>query len=104
MAYLFANSGDPDQMLHSVASDLGLYCLPITLFWGASRQEWVKKLSRIVAKNILIFSLLYFRKIRFGISCESGVMQIIHMKCQALFSLTKNTKEKKNLNGSCCRQ
>ena len=27
---LFANSGDPDQMLHSVASDLGLHCLPIT--------------------------------------------------------------------------
>ena len=40
MAKLFANSGDPDQMLHSAvsdlkphsaASDLGLYCLPITL-------------------------------------------------------------------------
>ena len=31
MAELFANSGDPDQMLNSVASDLGLHCLPITL-------------------------------------------------------------------------
>ena len=31
MAELFANSGDPDQTLHSVASDLGLHCLPITL-------------------------------------------------------------------------
>ena len=29
---LFANSGDPEQMTHSVASDLGLHCLPITLF------------------------------------------------------------------------
>ena len=29
MAKLFANSGDPDQMLHSVASDLGLHCLPV---------------------------------------------------------------------------
>ena len=28
-AKLFANEGDPDQMLHSVASDLGLHCLPI---------------------------------------------------------------------------
>ena len=28
---LFANSGDPDQMPHSVAFDLGLQCLPITL-------------------------------------------------------------------------
>ena len=24
-------TGDPDQMLHPVASDLGLHCLPITL-------------------------------------------------------------------------
>ena len=35
MAKLFANSGDPDQMLHSVASDLGLHCLPITLLPGS---------------------------------------------------------------------
>ena len=28
---LFANSGDPDQMPHSVESDLGLHCLLITL-------------------------------------------------------------------------
>ena len=27
MAKLFANRGDPDQMLHSAASDLGLHCL-----------------------------------------------------------------------------
>ena len=31
---LFANSGDPDRMLHSAVSDLGLHCLPITLFKG----------------------------------------------------------------------
>ena len=31
MAKLFANSGDPDQMLHSAASDLGPHCLPLTL-------------------------------------------------------------------------
>ena len=28
MAKLFANSGDPDQMLHTATSDLGLHCLP----------------------------------------------------------------------------
>ena len=28
MAKLFASSGDLDQMSHSVASDLGLQCLP----------------------------------------------------------------------------
>ena len=31
MAKLFANSGDPDQMLRSAASDLGLQFLPSTL-------------------------------------------------------------------------
>ena len=33
MAKLFGNSGDPDQMPHSAASDLGLPCLQITLLW-----------------------------------------------------------------------
>ena len=28
---LLANNVDPDQMPHNVASDLGLYCLPMTL-------------------------------------------------------------------------
>ena len=27
-----ANNVDPDQMPHSVASDLGLHCLPVTYF------------------------------------------------------------------------
>ena len=40
MSKLFANKADPDQMLHSAASDLGLHCLPITLF-GVSRLQWV---------------------------------------------------------------
>ena len=31
MVELFAISGDPDQTPHSVASDLGLHCLPFTL-------------------------------------------------------------------------
>ena len=39
MAKLFANSEDPDQMPYSMASDLGLDCLPITLL-GVSRLQW----------------------------------------------------------------
>ena len=31
MVELYANSGDPDQILHFAASDLGLHCLPINL-------------------------------------------------------------------------
>ena len=41
MAKLFANSGDPDQMPCSAASDLGLHCLPSTLL-RVSRQQWVR--------------------------------------------------------------
>ena len=37
-----ANSVDPDQMPHSVASDLGLHCLPITLL-RISRLNWVNR-------------------------------------------------------------
>ena len=40
MNELFANSGDPDQMPCSVASDLGLHCLPVTLL-GVFRLQWV---------------------------------------------------------------
>ena len=59
MAKMFANSGDPDQMLHPVASDLGLHCLPGTLL-GVSRLQWVnpltlKVLSIIVTDDSLIF-------------------------------------------------
>ena len=35
------NSGDPDQMPHSVASDLGLHYLPMSHKKGA-RHIWVK--------------------------------------------------------------
>ena len=46
MAILFANSGDPDQTLHSAASDLGLHCLPNTLL-GISQLQWVKELDML---------------------------------------------------------
>ena len=46
MAKLFANSEDPDQTPCSVASDLGLHCLLITLLW-MSRIQWIK------VKNLL---------------------------------------------------
>ena len=41
MAKLIANNGDPDQTPRSAASDLGLYCLLITLL-RVSRLQWVK--------------------------------------------------------------
>ena len=39
MVELFANSGDPDQTPRSVASDLGLHCLPVTRL-GVSSLKW----------------------------------------------------------------
>ena len=41
MPVVNANSVDPDQMPHSVASDLGLHCLPVSHLWDA-RHKWVK--------------------------------------------------------------
>ena len=35
-----ANSVDPDQMPHFVASNLGLHCLPVSLLWDAM-HKWV---------------------------------------------------------------
>ena len=50
MAKLFANSGDLDQTLCSVASDLGLHCLPDTLL-RVSRPQWVKKKKNSYSQN-----------------------------------------------------
>ena len=44
MVELFAYSGDPDQMLRSVASYLGLHCLPVTLL-GISSLQQAKQLA-----------------------------------------------------------
>ena len=41
MVEQFANSGDPDQTPRSVASDLGLHCLPVTRL-GVSSLQCVK--------------------------------------------------------------
>ena len=58
MVELFANSGDPDQMLLSVASGLGLHCLPVTRL-GVSSLQWVKVFLNLI-QSILgkIFSIL----------------------------------------------
>ena len=53
MDRLFANSEDTDQMPHSVASDLGLHYLPITLL-GVSRLQWVKFLVNVFKKLYLL--------------------------------------------------
>ena len=56
MVVLFANSGDPDQMPHSAASDLGLHCLPVTLL-GVSRLQWVKLVLLVKTMPLVLMQL-----------------------------------------------
>ena len=51
---LNANSVDPDQMPHSVASDLGLHCLPMSLLWDA-RLKWVNEQLLCQKKACLLY-------------------------------------------------
>ena len=37
-AVINANHVDPDQMPGSVASDLGLHCLPVSILWEAKNH------------------------------------------------------------------
>ena len=46
MAKPLAKSEDPDQMLHSTASDLDLHCSQVTLL-GVSRLKWVEENRRL---------------------------------------------------------
>ena len=59
MAKLFANSGDPDQIPHSVASDLGLHCLPSTLLRVPQLQwvKWLKLLLIMISSNLGVICL-----------------------------------------------
>ena len=50
---LNANSVDADQTPRSVASDLGPYCLPVSLLWEA-RLIWIKgKKQNIGTRHII---------------------------------------------------
>ena len=102
MAKLFANSGDPDQTLHSAVSDLGLHCLPVTLL-RVSRLQWVKKTIFEETKWVCLtltsqgkFSrwqtdiFLISPETGFDISCK---LETICMKYQNLLS----GKNKKNI-------
>ena len=51
MAELFVNNGDPDQIPHSTASDLGLHSLPIALL-GISRLKLVKQIRHLHNKKV----------------------------------------------------
>ena len=53
---LISNSVDSDQTPRSAASDLGLYCLPMSLLWD-SRLKWVKHTATVSQLHIVRRSL-----------------------------------------------
>ena len=52
MVELFTNSGDPDQMPHSAASDLDLHFLPFNQFGGLQSSMSDK---RTVSSKMFLF-------------------------------------------------
>ena len=56
MIELFANSGDPDQILHSAASDLGLHCLPVILLGVSQLQQ-----GNLTLSTKVVFVFVFFR-------------------------------------------
>ena len=66
MIVLSANSGDPDQMPHSVVSDLGLHLFAITLL-GVSRLQWViqKKTDVECVRTLFITEITEFQPCKF---------------------------------------
>ena len=51
---LLADTVDPDQMPHDVASDLVLQCLPMTLFTGFQVRIGHKAMSSLILKHLTI--------------------------------------------------
>ena len=60
---LLANSVDPDQMPHYMASDLGIHCLPITLLLFPGKNELNYTMSfrgkRNVKKKTVLIQVLF---------------------------------------------
>ena len=52
MVELFGNSEDPDQMLHSSASDMDLHCFPVTRLRVSSLQ-WVNTYTVILSLPLI---------------------------------------------------
>ena len=74
MAKLSANNGDPDQTPRSVASDMGLHCLPFTIM-GVSRLQWVKVFLASKGPTFFrIFTYIVFVEDSLGKEIEVGLL------------------------------
>ena len=107
MVELFANSGNPDQMPCSMASDLDLHCLPITLL-GVARLQWVNLLC-LFKLTLLMAGKWYY----YIVSDKKGMIfhtNFLHWRWSAWNGIpcfpgkkknkTKNKKNKKKKNNS----
>ena len=75
MVELFANGGDPDQTPRSVASDLDLHCLPITLL-GVSRLQWVKPELKTNPKILYLNSChTYSKGLKISFSARQAISE-----------------------------
>ena len=54
-----SNRVDPDQLLHSVASDPGLHCLPMSLLWDA-KHKWLNGYPQYFRGQIRKVSIFFF--------------------------------------------
>ena len=87
MVELFANSGDPDQTPRSMASDLGLHCLPITLK-VVYRLQWIKSSDENYRHFFLFF--MFLLKTRKYITCWLFLFIINRLKLKPdMFCITK---------------
>ena len=91
---LNANSVDPDQP-RSAASDLGLYCLPMSFLWDARLilVKSIEQCSILVLADILIYFSYLHQKIGFDISRKVSSKEAIYTLMQ-IFSCGNNLLEK----------
>ena len=70
MSELKANSVDPDQTPRSAASDLGLYCLPVSLLRD-TRLKWVNVVAHLLLSVSSTCTLTKTNITISGLSCRS---------------------------------
>ena len=83
MVELFENSDENGQTPRSVASDLGLHCLPVTRL-GISSLQWVKENFYFNTDRFEKFGLLKHSECQCDISCSINLYvtsQKDHIKC-----------------------
>ena len=67
----------------------------------AQRVVKIEAQNKTAADDTMNLFHYFSERITLVISCKSYAKQMIHMKCQALFSLKENTPKNQNINSIC---